>query len=764
MSRSCNAAILSALVFLSPAILNEFACAADSLMGGGSGAASVFESGELEAVTVTAEKIAVDLQKAPMAITAIPKEELDNANILDLSGLNGQVPGTAITKSGGYETIVTIRGVGSETPESEYTAQPGVSFNVDGVAIANTIALDQALFDIDQIEVLRGPQATIFGQASTGGAINVITRQPVLREFSGSGDLSYGNYDLIRLRNAINVPVGDTLAIRVSVQRLKHDGFARDTDIPGYRPDDANDYSEKLTVLWAPFEDFTATVTGQIYHANQNGAEQKNILDTNADPRVVSQDYPGRFRLDSQLYYANLKWSLPWATAKSTSSLQYLRHAQQVDGSRSDVETLGFYDDIAAWDTWVRNITQELSLVSVPSGLLDWTAGFFYLTQRTHEYVVEFEGTGANPDLSLPPLNTTAPPANLFFEHDAHVSHVAWAPYAQGTYHLTEDLRFTVGGRYNHDSYGGTVASFYNLDGGPAVVGYGKGKWTGKAELQYDAAPGRTVYASFTHGYKPGGLNNNIGAAQVADEFQPEEINAYEFGSKNRFIDNTLAVNAAVYYYDYENMQFIAMDPVPYDYGIANIPRTHLWGEEFEVSYLALQSRLRVNADLSIANGHIVSDYSTLDSTTVNAIYAANPSCVNIFSPECIGAVAAADKNVRGNQPPKMPHVQGSLNAAYTARFGGYALVPRVEYIYRGSYDYRVFNEGAQDLVASYGIVNVSLALQPPSQRWNAALTISNLADKDGENSKYTDPFGTYQTSVQYIAPRQIIGTIGYEF
>ncbi len=123
-------------------------------------------AGKLEEVTVTAEKLQVDLQKAPMAVTAISGTELDKSNAMGLSGLNGLVPGTTVTNSGGYETIVTIRGVGSETPESEYTAQPGISFNVDGVPVANTIWLDQALFDIDQIEVLRGPQATIFGQAS----------------------------------------------------------------------------------------------------------------------------------------------------------------------------------------------------------------------------------------------------------------------------------------------------------------------------------------------------------------------------------------------------------------------------------------------------------------------------------------------------------------------------------------------------------------------------------------------------------------------
>ena len=721
-------------------------------------------AGKLEEVTVTAEKLQVDLQKAPMAVTAISGTELDKSNAMGLSGLNGLVPGTTVTNSGGYETIVTIRGVGSETPESEYTAQPGISFNVDGVPVANTIWLDQALFDIDQIEVLRGPQATIFGQASAGGAINIITKQPVLKVFGGAADVSYGSYNLIRLRDAINAPVGDTLAIRASVQKSSHDGFARDTDIPNYRLDDANDYSGKVAVLWSPVDNFSATVTGQVYHANQNGAEQKSIRDTNPDPRVVSQDYPGRFRLDAQLYYANLNWGLPWGTAKSTTSLQYLRHSQQVDGSRSDLATLGFYDDIAVWSTWVRNITQEVSLSSTPGGKLDWIAGTFYMTQRTHEYVVEFEGTRAQPDLTLPSLSTTTLPNNLFFEHDAHVDHVEWAPYLQMTYHLTDALRVTAGGRYNHDSYSGTVATFSNLLGGPVLVSYGKAKLTGKVELQYDLAPNRTVYASVTHGYKPGGLNNNPGAVQIADEFRPEGINAYEMGSKNRFFDDTLGVNIAAYYYRYKDLQFIAMDPIPYDYGIANIPETHLWGEEAEVSYLALHSRLRVNANISIANGEMTKNYYTLDSTTVNNIYASNPACVDIFSADCIRAVGNSDKNTKGNASPKIPHLQGSFNVAYTETIGAYALIPRIEYVYRGHFIYRVFNEGTQDRVPSYGIWNISFELLPPSRHWTVSAAISNLFNEAGVNSKYTDPFGTYQTSEEFIPPRQIIGTIAYKF
>src|SRR5450432_2871884 len=158
----------------------------------------------LEQITVRAEKREVDLQQAPVAISAISDSALDQSNITQLADLNGSVPGLTIATSSGFERMVSIRGIGSETPENAFTTQPGVSLHVDGVYIANSISLDQTLFDVDQIEVSRGPQATVFGQASTGGSINLISKQPQLGSYDAHIDLSGGSYDLYRARGMLN--------------------------------------------------------------------------------------------------------------------------------------------------------------------------------------------------------------------------------------------------------------------------------------------------------------------------------------------------------------------------------------------------------------------------------------------------------------------------------------------------------------------------------------------------------------------------------
>lgn len=708
----------------------------------------------LEQLIVSAEKREVSLQSAPVAITAISAAALDQSNITQMADLNGSVPGLMIAKSSGFERIVTIRGVGSETPENAYTTQPGVSFHIDGVYIANTISLDESLFDVDQIEVSRGPQATVFGQTSTGGTINLISKQPELGRYDAYVDASAGNYDLLRGRGVLNVPLGDNIAIRASVQAYGHQGFATDTNIPGFRLDAARDQTGKLALLWQPTDRFSATLTAQLYHANHNGDEQKNILDPSPDPRTVSQDYPSYFELANQLYYLNLNWELPWAEAKSTSSWQVLNNHIQEDGTRLDVALLGFFDHVQPWDTWMRDVTQELSLASRPGGFWDWTVGAFYLGQINHQFVDETSDTVAAPF--------------LLYNNDGHIDRHSYAGYAQATAHLSSAWRFTLGGRYNHDEYGGpSTTRAADGPGSTTDDRYSKAVPTGKAELQYDLTATSMEYLSFTRGYKPGGINDNSGAVLVPQLYQDETINAFEFGAKYRSLDNTLLVNTAAYYYDYQNMQYIAIDPVPFHYGTDNIPAAHILGVELESSYLALDNRLRFNGNVSWAHGRLVGDFHTLDAKAANQLIAAIPACQSgraFFNPQCWAQITADAPNTNGNEVPKLPQWQGSLNAGYTAGLGRYRLLTRLEYIYRGSFEYRIFNDGALDKVSSYDQWNLFFQLTPPAGHWNYALGVSNIFNVAGINARYTDPYGTGQTSNEYIPPRQVIGTVAYHF
>jgi len=243
-------------------------------------------------IVVTAERRDVSLQQAPLSVSAITSETLKAANINDITGLNGTVPGLVVAKSGGGERIITIRGVGSETPENTNT-QPGVSYHIDGVYIFNSIAASAAFIDVAQVEVLRGPQGTLFGQGSTGGTINVVSIEPSTDSVSGNVNAGYGNYNYMEGSGALNVPLSDTLAVRGAFQFTKHDGYAHATEVPGTRKYDLDDQDEtgwRLGAKWQPASNFSIVLNTVQFTSNTHGPAQKNSLDPNPDPGELTQD------------------------------------------------------------------------------------------------------------------------------------------------------------------------------------------------------------------------------------------------------------------------------------------------------------------------------------------------------------------------------------------------------------------------------------------------------------------------------------------
>ena len=748
-------------------------------------------------VIVTAERRSENIQKTAIAVTAVPAAKLDKSFVTDVSGLNAKVPSLESTKTAGFENIVTIRGVGSETPENDLTTVPGVSLFVDGVYVVNTISLEQTLFDVDHIEVLRGPQGALYGQSSIGGAINIVTNQPELHKFGGQADFSFGNYELFRERGEINLPIGDTIAVRLSAQRFDHEGFTQDVAIPGFREDDAHNTSTKAAILWQPISNFSATLTGQWYRANEHGQAQKNIIDTTPGAWFINQDYPSKNELTTQLYHLNLEYEGPWFTLRSVSAYQHMNSILQEDSSRSSINFFSdvgtqscppsfgnptCYDDVAGWNTRLDSYTEEFDILSKP-GRLEWVAGAFLLSQRSRQFVAEFEGgyTPTAPDTQILPNIETAPPGNLSYGNDSLVRRHSYSGFLQATYHLTPTLRITGGGRINLDDYSDNSNNFSAFGGtclpGPAHLDSAcafhsesdtVGTW--RAEVDWDATPDNMLYASAARGYKPGGVNGNSTAFVVPFTFEPETNTAFEVGSKNYFADRTLRFNAAAFYYLYKNMQYIEFDPVPFASGISNIPDVHIYGIEGEASYVSPDSRLHIDANLALETGHVASDYHSIDSTLANPIESTNPFCTEFygggkyFDSRCWAAVIADAKNLNGATPPAMPHVSGSISASYAIPVWEGSLIPRVEFVYRGSEWARIFNEPSLDRVPDYGVTNIGLTYQPENWHWHVDVVATNVFNVAGINSQYTDPFGTGQTSRQYIPPRQVIVTLGVQF
>ncbi len=725
---------------------------------------SVETSNTLAEVVITGEKREMTLQKAALAVTALSAERLAAANVQQISDLNGYVPGLTVAKSGGYVRVVSIRGVGYEASDN-LSAVPGTSFHVDGVYVVSPYALQTDFLDVERLEVLRGPQGTVFGQSATGGVLNSITIKPNSDQVSGFAEFSLGNYNLAKASGAVNLPISQTLSARISASRYTHDGFAKQTGLEDYDLDDADHDSGRVALRWEPSSKFSAQLSAQIFRADEHGAAQKNLDDPDADPRRISQDYPNKYELDFFLSYLDLQYDFDGVVLKSLTSYQRTRNHNQIDTDRLNYAAYGLYDHMPYWDNKVDAYSQEFNLSSQGDHQLDYIVGAYALYQKLGQDILEFVGDDPNPTYNLTlPLTLANYPYNLDYALNSRQQRYSYAAFAQGTFHASDVLRATLGLRYNYDRFTSVNETLFDIFAPASHQTTDAKAVTGKAEIDYDLAARSMLYASVSRGYKPGGVSNNSTPALVPLTFEPEFVWAYELGSKNRFLDNRVTLNAAAFYYSYKNLQYQEEDPVPYQGGVANIPESRIWGAEAEVSW-QLAPSLRLDANATTLDGEMVGDYFALDpSRAHDATLSAAALGYGPFDAYTIGLRAQQVRNTKGNKPPKLPKAQGAVTLTHTADIGPGELRSWAEALYRGGFQYRIFNDGARDRVPAYTVVNFgaeyTLADRPVSFR----LAVTNAFDKAGVNSRYTNPFGRFTTSQEYIAPRQAIATVRYEF
>jgi iron complex outermembrane receptor protein len=224
-------------------------------------------TGSLTEITVTAQKVNTKLQKTPIAITALSPEQMANANIRSIQDLDKQIPGMTATNAGPYPMNVTIRGVGYDGVQNN-SAQPGVAFVENGAYVASPVALTAGFIDLGQLEVLRGPQGTVNGQNADGGAINVTTIAPALGQLTGAAEASYGSYNYNRERAVINLPVGDTFALRAAFQHDAHDGWYKAPNQPaaGGNVGSQNSYTGRISALWQPTDRFSLNLWAEFFN------------------------------------------------------------------------------------------------------------------------------------------------------------------------------------------------------------------------------------------------------------------------------------------------------------------------------------------------------------------------------------------------------------------------------------------------------------------------------------------------------------------
>ena len=247
------------------------------------------EQSVFEEVIVTAEKRDESLQDVSQAVTAITDTEIEAKNITSFVDLTAIVPGVTVAKNEGYKTVISIRGVGNETNQNAIAA-PSVAYHMDGIFIASPFSLQTDFLDVERIEVLRGPQGTLFGQNSTGGAINVISKKPSTDSLSSKLQVTAGDYGLMKVSSSTNFPISDNLATRFSFSSIERDGFSENIQL-GQELDDANSISLRSDWIMELSDTSSLRFFAQYFDSDRNGAAMKGIDDYLApDPRELNQD------------------------------------------------------------------------------------------------------------------------------------------------------------------------------------------------------------------------------------------------------------------------------------------------------------------------------------------------------------------------------------------------------------------------------------------------------------------------------------------
>ena len=709
----------------------------------------------LEEILVTAEKREISLEDAPLSVTALSPGELDNNNIKNLVDLSSHAPGLIVAKAEGFSRNVTIRGVGFETTQNGASI-PGVSYHIDGVFIADANATNVDFVDVERVEVLRGPQGTVYGQNSTGGAINVITKKPDFDGLSGKAEFSYGNFDYLQARGGVNVPVSDAVSVRLSGTYVNHDGFSEIVggSLDGYDLDEEDNFHLQGKLLWQPMDEFSALFTATHYESEVHDRAQRHIDDPSGDIRDLTQSHLGLFEIRSQLYSMTMEYDMSFATFKSVTGYNVVDMFNFLDNDRGIPVFVQQQTSESNRDT--ETLTQEFNLVSNGEGHLDWILGAFILDFDKFVFFESF--LDRNRDGIPAPVH-----AERAFTTTAMINRNSWSVFGQGTYHLTDRWRLTGGIRYTDDELTSENCNFNRFVVPPAFCPAGPTGFevsvtqvTGKADLQWEVSDDFLLYGSYTRGFKPGGSNLNSIPVLVDTTYTKETIDAFEFGAKGRFLDDRLRISSALFYYLYDDIQFIADDPVRFQGGVDNAPEAEVLGIEIEMDAL-LGDSVEVNAGFSWLDTEFTVDHLALDPVVR---VAAAASGVNTAA----GFIAVAE-NINGNPLPKAPEYSFRLSATHMANFvNGWELNSTVTFTWRDEYASRVFGTGNIDVTPDYHLLNLSFNAKPPASRWGLGLLLTNVTDEDAVNSRWTNSFGVRTTHEEYVPPLQVIGRVSYEF
>jgi iron complex outermembrane recepter protein len=709
-------------------------------------AAAPDNANQLEDIVVTATRRAENLQKVPLTVTALTTQGIRDSGIQNTRELQITTPGLTFTQAGGGFAQPYIHGIGTEitTPGGENS----VPIFIDDVYISQSLLGVQQLAGVERVEVLKGPQGTLYGRNASGGAINIQTKNPG-HDPEGDLSLSYGNYNEVKAQGYVSVPLSGKVFANFAGTYEDHTGYGKSLNT-GRDINDLHYYSMRGKILFEASDNFDVMVTGHYY--NKDDKDHLGYSYTSEfGTTPLAAALGGRVTFQSRDLYtafnglgskveaggANLRANLHLGDTTITSLTSYAKMTNYigVDYVGADIPIFNFQAQDQA-----RTITQSL-FANGQFAALTWTAGVQYLNDKS-SFTPNYVYTGG------PAEATTATYATIKTE--------SIAGYAEGTYAFGDIFKLTAGVRYNHDKktqerldvYAGPGLGdiYHPIDGGGTLISSTPknsrtfNSVTFKVSPQAQITKDILLYGKVETGFKSGTYNATV----AFDAVKPEKITSYEVGLKSEFLDDRLRLNISGFYYNLRNLQVFYTDPATGGTLIQSAPRERIYGADVEASAL-------------IARGLTISGGATFLSAkyrdyVANSVYAPNPGG--------IGNATLFGVDVAGNYMQRAPKFTGNARVTYDLPLPDNMgqLRANAQYYYSGKF----YGDAIERFVIHhYNILNAGLEYTFPNKHLSLEVWGRNLTNAFYFTAITIDPFGDRGSPSD---PRTYGGTIRYRF
>ena len=663
----------------------------------------------VEEVIVTAQRSSQNLQQVPLAVTGYSGAFLEKSKIEDFNDLRTRTPSLTFEQFAPGQPRYTIRGIGGGG---------GVAVFVDDVYMGQPSMSSVEFVDLERVEVLRGPQGTLFGRNATGGAIAFFTEKPG-SDYRVKAKATVGNYDLKSLSALISGPVSDVLSAKISVIAREHSGYAFN-ETTGRDIEDETLAAARAALRFRPNDDWDIQLN--IDGSTRRGTAPwwdlmieapKSAGNSNPEPRR-GRNHPddGYADIDNAGVSLNANWDSPIGTFTSITAFRNTQSHNRANTTGllvaplSDVANrrVNFHTlFIQQADQKAEQFSQELRLAADLGDRFKWIGGLYYyqddgVANRLTDYrFYSFGPTPVDGRYAYASTNETK----------------AFAAFMSGTFALTEQLKLQAGIRWSHDEKDHTtVASGKNFsgfrDGGVSVPGYSAASsadwsaWTPTASINYQVTPDVFVYGTISRGFKSGGFSDGDSEKQsILRPFNPEFVWNYETGARTEWFDRRLRVNATAFYMDYTDLQvsvFTQLAP--------NLPAVLVSGNAGKAKIKGFE--LEWNA-VPIEGLNLYGNYTRTESE--------------------ISALISGANNLAGKKIPRAPENKFFMGASLARDFGGMTATGRVDYTYQSDYFSSINNVPSERVLAQENW-DAGLTMGPAGGAWSVEVWGKNLANE----------------------------------